>query len=189
MEMALLFPNTKIVGVDYKEATLTNLQHDLPNLEFRHTVIHDSFTGLESFETDSVDYVMMRDAWLINTPSSKWENVLRESLRILKPGGWIELTEHSKLPRIFFFTPEINNELNDVIGLCIEAQGPCTSRLDDCFDRFFRNARVDREIASKLGQYLADAGFQDIDEQSIGVPLGEWGSTHRMRFAQSPLSS
>jgi ubiquinone/menaquinone biosynthesis C-methylase UbiE len=102
--MALLFPDTHIVGVDFKEATLSNLQHDLPNLEFRHTVIHDSFTGLESFASSSVDYIMMRDAWLINTPVSKWKNVLRESLRILKPGGWIELTEHSKLLIITLFT-------------------------------------------------------------------------------------
>lgn len=96
MEMASLFPESHVVGVDFKEATLSNLQYSRPNLEFRHVVIHDHYTGLESFESNSVDYIMMRDIWFINAPVSKWDVVLEDAFRILKPGGWIELSEHCK---------------------------------------------------------------------------------------------
>lgn len=95
--MAELFPQAKIVGVDFKEATLSNLQHGLPNLEFKFTVIHDKTTGLELFEDNSVDLVMMRDSWLINSPSFKWTNILNESFRILKPGGYIEIEEQGNV--------------------------------------------------------------------------------------------
>jgi hypothetical protein len=68
------------------------------------------------------------------------------------------------------------------IALCIESQGPCTSKLDECFQRFFKETQVDKDIASKLGQILADTGFYDVDEQSMSVPLGEWASTNGMKF-------
>lgn len=96
MEMAALFPEAQVIGVDFKEAALSNLQHEFSNLKFRPVVIHNSSTGLETFESNSVDFVMMRDVWFINAPSSKWVNVLKESFRILKPGGWIEMSEHCK---------------------------------------------------------------------------------------------
>lgn len=94
MEMAALFPNAKVIGVDYKEATLSNLLHGIPNLEFRFAVIHDTYTGLESFRDNSVDFVILRDTWLMNAPVWKWDNLLKAVYRILKPGGWIEIEEH-----------------------------------------------------------------------------------------------
>jgi ubiquinone/menaquinone biosynthesis C-methylase UbiE len=101
MEMAAKFPQAKIVGVDYKEAKLSNLQHGLPNLEFKFFAIHDATTGLESFEDNSVDMIMMRDTWLINSPSFKWHNMLKESLRVLKPGGYIEVEEQGNCSTMF----------------------------------------------------------------------------------------
>ena len=93
--MAALFPNAKVIGVDFKEATFQNVHYSLPNMEFRFAVIHDKVTGLESFESDSVDFFIMRDCWLINAPSYKWDNLFGEVYRILKPGGFIEVEEHS----------------------------------------------------------------------------------------------
>jgi ubiquinone/menaquinone biosynthesis C-methylase UbiE len=101
MEMAARFPEAKIVGVDFKEATLSNLQHGFPNLEFKFTVIHDTTTGLELFEDNSVDMIMMRDTWLINSPSFKWSNILKEAFRILKPGGYIEIEEQGIVGQCF----------------------------------------------------------------------------------------
>ena len=95
--MAMEFPDAQVIGVDFERALSMNLQHAIPNLEFRHSIIVGDCTGLESFESNSVDFIMMRDVWLINTPAQKWHHILTESLRILKPGGWIEIEEHSKL--------------------------------------------------------------------------------------------
>ncbi|KAL0136195.1 type 11 methyltransferase [Mucor lusitanicus] len=160
MEMAALFPDAKVVGVDYKEATLSNLQHGIPNLEFRFAVIHDTYTGLESFEDDSVDFVILRDTWLMNAPVWKWDNLLKAIYRILKPGGWIEVEEHS---------------------LVIESEGPCSRKLHGWFDVFFNEIQVDRDIAKKLGGHLVRAGFIDINKQSVAIPLGEWCSTEALR--------
>lgn len=159
MEMAALFPNAKVIGVDYKEATLSNLLHGIPNLEFRFAVIHDTYTGLESFRDNSVDFVILRDTWLMNAPVWKWDNLLKAVYRILKPGGWIEIEEHS---------------------LGIESNGPFSKKLYKWFDVFFNEIQVDRNIARKLERHLVSAGFIDIDKQSVAIPLGEWCSTECM---------
>ncbi|KAI8646987.1 S-adenosyl-L-methionine-dependent methyltransferase, partial [Parasitella parasitica] len=160
MEMAALFPRAKIIGVDYKAATLSSLQHGIPNLEFRFAVIHDAYTGLESFQDDSVDFVILRDTWLINAPVWKWDNILKAIFRILKPGGWIEIEEHS---------------------LTIQSDGPCGKKLHKWFDVFFDELEVDRNIATKLGAHLVRAGFDDINKDAVVLPLGEWCSTENLR--------
>ncbi|KAI7876142.1 S-adenosyl-L-methionine-dependent methyltransferase [Mucor mucedo] len=161
MEMATLFPQAQVIGVDFKEATLSNLQHECPNLKFRHVVIHTYSTGLESFDDSSVDFVMMRDVWFINAPPSKWINVLNESFRILKPGGWIEMSEHS---------------------LGVLSPGPCTHKVNMFFRKFFEDAGVEAAIAVKLNQFLEDTGFIKITKKSRAVPLGEWADTDELKL-------
>lgn len=56
-------------------------------------MIHQGKTGLESFHDNTVDFIMMRDVWLVNSPASKWTLILQEIYRILKPGGFIEIYE------------------------------------------------------------------------------------------------
>lgn len=55
--------------------------------------MHEGHTGLESFEDNVADHVMMRDVWLVNSPEHKWLDVLRQVHRVLKPGGCIEIYE------------------------------------------------------------------------------------------------
>ncbi|KAI7906888.1 S-adenosyl-L-methionine-dependent methyltransferase [Cokeromyces recurvatus] len=161
MEMATMFPNTRIIGVDYKEViTSFNMQHSLPNLKFKYIAAHDKLTGLESFEDNSVDFVMMRDVWLINIPILKWEYVLKQVYRILKPGGWIELQEHTTQ---------------------IGTMGPCGAKLFQWYTRFFTETQIDRTIARKLGDFLGYAGFSNIDQQTTISPVGEWCTTLELK--------
>lgn len=60
-------------------------------------MIHQGETGLNVIENNQVDYIVMRDVWLVNCPVSKWTNLFEEVLRILKPGGYIEIYEQGKV--------------------------------------------------------------------------------------------
>ncbi|OBZ82349.1 Demethylmenaquinone methyltransferase [Choanephora cucurbitarum] len=160
LEMAALFPNTKIIGVDFKEATFQNSHYSLPNMEFRYAVIRDNITGLESFESNSVDFFIMRDCWLINAPMYKWDNVFREAYRILKPGGFIEVEEHN---------------------LEVVSQGESTDILYAYFQRFFDEVQVERDLATKLGSHIENAGFEQVQQRSIVIPVGEWSKTECLK--------
>jgi precorrin-6B methylase 2 len=97
MEMAEKFPDCKIIAIGHTHAALANIRDQLANVEFRECVIDETHTGMESIESDTVDYVMMKDCWFINSPSHKWTNVLDQAFRILKPNGWIELSENGNV--------------------------------------------------------------------------------------------
>jgi SAM-dependent methyltransferase len=97
MEMAEQFPDCKIIAIGHTHAALANIRDQLSNVEFRECVIDETHTGMESIESDTVDYVMMKDCWLINSPLHKWTNVLDQAFRILKPNGWIELSENGNV--------------------------------------------------------------------------------------------
>lgn len=60
------------------------------------------------------------------------------------------------------------------IALTVRSKGPCTKRLQRMYDKFYKQIEVDNLIAPKLGGYLASAGFDAIDQQTVAIPLGEW---------------
>lgn len=93
VELAFEFPNAKVVGIDYESATVSSLTDTVKNFTFHNALIHEGQTGLEKFKDNTVDYIMMRDVWLVNSPASKWTRILTEIHRILKPGGYIEIYE------------------------------------------------------------------------------------------------
>lgn len=96
IELALEFPNTKVIGIDYETATVSCLNSSVKNFSFRNAMIHQGETGLKSFKDNQVDYIVMRDVWLVNCPVSKWTSLFEEIYRILKPGGYIEIYEQGK---------------------------------------------------------------------------------------------
>ncbi|KAI8881471.1 hypothetical protein K501DRAFT_188896, partial [Backusella circina FSU 941] len=149
MEMAEKFPQCKIIAIDFVQAPLANLRDSLANVEFRECVIDETHTGMESIESGTVDYVMMKDCWLINSPSHKWTNVLDQVFRILKPNGWIELSEN-------------------------ESQGKNMAQLDTYFAAFFNEMEIDRNIAEKLGDLLEFSGFNSIEKTAYTIPVGDW---------------
>jgi ubiquinone/menaquinone biosynthesis C-methylase UbiE len=97
IELAFEFPNAKVVGIDYETVTVSSLTNTVKNFSFLTANIHEGDNGLQHFQDNQVDYIMMRDVWLFNTHSSKWKILFKEIHRVLKPGGCIEIYEQSKV--------------------------------------------------------------------------------------------
>lgn len=87
LELATNYPNTKFVGIDITKAFPSEIKPK--NLVF---IQHDINGSLLPFPENTFDYVRMSN---MNTclKDHQWDAVLREMVRVLKPGGYIELME------------------------------------------------------------------------------------------------
>lgn len=149
IEMAALFPQAHIVGVD---VALTSLPHPLPAAcLFAQANI---LTGLP-FPDQLFDFTHQR-LLVAAIPALHWPAVLRELVRVTRVGGWIELLE---------------------IGDTIQNAGPATTRLLKWMTEISKGLGFEMEILHHLGDLLRQAGCEMVEAQDIPVPLGEWAGT------------
>ncbi|KAI7901530.1 S-adenosyl-L-methionine-dependent methyltransferase [Cokeromyces recurvatus] len=160
VELAFEFPNAKVIGIDYQSATVSSLTDTVNNFSFHNAIIHEGESGLNDFKDNEVDYIMMRDVSIVNAPSSKWTQLFKEIYRILKPGGYIEIYEQ---------------DAN------FESMGPNLTLLEQWADRVYEAIQFDRQTNKDLGLFLRDAGYVNVKEESIQLPIGEWPESKELR--------
>lgn len=87
MEMATQFPKATFIGIDQTASFPQDIKPK--NCHFRQFHITNGFLP---FPDNSVDYIFQRDLnWGLTIDT--WKVLVKEYMRILKPGGWIELVE------------------------------------------------------------------------------------------------
>ncbi|KAL0087804.1 S-adenosyl-L-methionine-dependent methyltransferase [Phycomyces blakesleeanus] len=160
LELAEEFPDAKVIGIDFKTAPLQNIAETRTNLTFQDITICEGHTGLEGYPDNAVDYVMMRDVWIVNSPIHKWHNILKQVLRILKPGGWIEIIEQD---------------------IRVSKPGPSFVILNKYGNMFLENIQARPGILEELEDMLKDTGYTNINSTIVELPLGEWASIPTMR--------
>ncbi|CAI2163753.1 17532_t:CDS:2 [Funneliformis geosporum] len=93
-DLAIEFPNSTFVGVD-DDADRARIEIQLPNAAFLHHNIKD---GLP-FPDDTFDFVHQR--FFTSVSEVDWRKyMLLDMIRVLKPGGLIELMEMSPLDNV-----------------------------------------------------------------------------------------
>jgi len=93
-------------------------------------------------------------------PVARWPGVVRELVRVTRPGCWIELLE---------------------IGDTIQNAGPATKRLLTWMTTISKGFGFEMDILHHLGDLLKGAGCRSVESQDIPVPLGNWaGNTGQM---------
>ncbi|KAJ1552626.1 hypothetical protein HK405_010608 [Cladochytrium tenue] len=140
-DMAKAFPKADFVGVD-----IATYDHkDLPsNLTFK---TEDVSNGI-SYPDNSFDLVHQRNL-MFGYKAEQWPAVIRELIRVTKPGGYIQMVEMSAWQYHYE-----NNWTNKAKPL---SSGPYYKIMSE---------------AEKLKDYLAEAGVQDITEKIGSLPLG-----------------
>ncbi|CAG8647046.1 15565_t:CDS:2, partial [Dentiscutata heterogama] len=119
----------EIIGLDISPYQPTHIKPK--NFEF---VKADAQEGLP-FDDDTFDFVFQRFL-LIGYAKEKWPYVINEIVRVLKPGGFLELSEPSKV----------------IDG------GPATQRLWDCEVEVLEERGGDYDITLKMEKYLQNQG-------------------------------
>ncbi|MBO0683153.1 MAG: methyltransferase domain-containing protein [Candidatus Dormibacteraeota bacterium] len=146
-EMAREFPGALVIGLDLVpgkpsrpngyRATRGNLLQGLPFADGQFDFVHQRFL-------------------LSGIPVTKWPGVVRDLVRVAKPGGWVELVE---LPNM------------------VDGAGPATVRLHELTGELARTLGLDEQdrVFRSLDQYLRDAGLSEVARKEVALPIGRAG--------------
>jgi ubiquinone/menaquinone biosynthesis C-methylase UbiE len=146
-EMAQLFPQANVVGLDLKQ----------PPVESGATMQRpDNFTFIQGnmleglpFPDASFDFVHQRLV-IVALPTEQWERQARELLRVTRPGGWVELVEGDLLPG-----------------------GPGITQLNNLGEQMSQKRGMSFTNASRIDSYLEQAGARNVQRRIVYLPVGQ----------------
>ncbi|MFI5278356.1 MAG: class I SAM-dependent methyltransferase [Ktedonobacterales bacterium] len=146
-EMAQLFPQANVVGLDLKQ----------PPVESGATMQRpDNFTFIQGnmleglpFPDASFDFVHQRLV-IVALPTEQWVPQARELLRVTRPGGWVELVEGDLLPG-----------------------GPGITQLNNLGEQMSQKRGMSFTNASRIDSYLEQAGARNVQRRIVYLPVGQ----------------
>lgn len=155
MEVASLFPTARVVGMDLVPPAVddaTILGHGLdqrpPNYSFAPGNVLE---GLP-FPDASFDFVHQR-LLITAIPKDRWPDVIRELMRVTRPGGWVELAE---------------------CGVA-EDGGPGYMGMWGSWIEFLLTRGVDFTLGHSIGEMLGHGGLARVEQRQVYFPMGDWG--------------
>ncbi|KAJ5907660.1 hypothetical protein N7495_000342 [Penicillium taxi] len=96
---------------------------------------------------------------------ARWPSYIHDIVRVLKPGGWIQMVE------IYFNVQSDNGSLTDQHAL---------RRWSTQFMRALEDQK-DLRIGSRLQDLCMREGLEEVDSKMIPLPLSAWPTDSRMR--------
>ncbi|KAL0074512.1 hypothetical protein F4703DRAFT_1744957 [Phycomyces blakesleeanus] len=106
------------------------------------------------FEDNTFDYVQQSLVTLVYTEED-WDRILKELVRVTKPGGYIQLTE------VDYYTQGAAQK-HDIWQL---------NSIDIVLDTLSVNTRA----AMLLSEMLTEAGLSEVETKFVSIPNGSWG--------------
>lgn len=153
-EMAVAFPNAKVVGVDVNLPPADDTTLGKPDTLRPANYIFAPGNILEglSFPDASFDFVHQR-ALFAAIPHDRWPQVARELVRLTRPGGWVESLEVTELG----------------------GAGPATARLNVWVNAVMARRGVEAADGGRVADYLRDAGLTKVNQRTLSMPCGDAG--------------
>ncbi|ORY96693.1 S-adenosyl-L-methionine-dependent methyltransferase [Syncephalastrum racemosum] len=148
MEMSETYPQSKFHGIDVAEVFPQQIKPK--NCNFK---LVDLTAPPLPYADDTFDYIHQRLLFAA-LGDQHWDSLIPELHRLVKPGGWVEM-----------------QETDDVV---VNA-GPSTHL---CMEHIFEIARgrgANTAVGRSLKSRIADAGFVNISERIVDLPLNHGG--------------
>lgn len=153
MEMAQLVPGAKVVGLDI---VIPPTETDPAALKLprpaNYTFVQGNVMERLPFADGSFDYVHQRLLYG-SLPAAKWPEVVRELIRVTRPGGWVELVE------------------SDIM----EGDGPAVTRFNTWLIEATARRGTDIRMGRTVDAMLREAGLAHVGMRTIDVPIGAYG--------------
>jgi ubiquinone/menaquinone biosynthesis C-methylase UbiE len=148
LEMATLFPQANVLGIDLTPPA-PDAQAGLPdNLAFTQGNILE---GL-NFGDRTFDFTHLR-LLLFAIPENRWPDVVRELVRVTRPGGWVEIVETG---------PQQNG-------------GPAMDQIVDWITQASLKRGINPLLGSRIGELLVPSGLVNVVARGVALPVGAYG--------------
>lgn len=178
LDMAQTYPNSRVIGMDIRQPQW------LDEMQLRDTVstpsnLSFSYGDLTKlplpFEDNAFDLVYQRDLATV-LPFKCWPGLIKELYRILCPGGVVQLVEYGRVvtSAIFVCVIYYGLTINFIPELFYKKTGPVLSLVNDWIVAACASTGIDPFFTRSMNDFLSKAGFEDIREHVIEIPIGEW---------------
>ena len=153
IEMAEALPNVQVYGLDLQapqdaSARLHRPNHHPANYHFQPGNVLKRLPFID----ESFDFVHQRFL-LASVPPTQWYAIIRELMRVTRPGGWIELVEG---------------------GTVLLNQGSATRQWFSWWEALAARSGLDLYQISRLGE-LVQQVEPTCQSSIIDLPVGAWG--------------
>src|SRR6266851_1749656 len=161
MEMARLFPESLVLGLDVDDA----LFHQGPpaNCLLR---VGNVLTGLP-LPDQFAEFVHQRFL-VLALPDARWPEVVRELTRVTRVGGWLELVETDAR---------------------VQAGGAATEQMMAWLDALRQARGLQGQQVLHLGELLQGEGLREVEAQVIALKVGAWGGRAGQMMEQDILAA
>jgi ubiquinone/menaquinone biosynthesis C-methylase UbiE len=149
-EMAQVFPEANVIGLDiFDPPTRLHASIKPSNYQF---VMADALKGLP-FSSYQFDFVHQRALSYV-IPTSHWHQVVKELVRVTRPGGIVELVEP---------------------GSILQNAGPACAQIQLWIVNACQKCGIDPTEGTQIGTYLQGSGLTNVTTETITLPVGQWG--------------
>ncbi|KAF1840194.1 S-adenosyl-L-methionine-dependent methyltransferase [Cucurbitaria berberidis CBS 394.84] len=150
-------PGSEVLGTDLSPIQPTWIP---PNAKF---YIDDAESDWVYSAAEAFDLIHVRT---LSGSIGDWDKLIQQSYTHLTPGGWLELNEPLALCESDDGTLEKTANLANWQELCNQAA---------------QTFKKDIRVGDSLRQRMIDAGFVDVQEKVVKVPIGPWPKDPRMK--------
>lgn len=141
------FPEAVVVGFD--------LEPSKPKRPANFRLVNGNLLNGLPFGEHRFDFVHQR-LMMPAIPVAHWTGVVRDLVRVTRPGGYVELVE---------------------VGDQMEPTGPATRRMRQLWNGLAASFGLDADgtVISSLEEWLREAGAVEVTRNDVALPVGDWG--------------
>jgi SAM-dependent methyltransferase len=152
MEMATLFPQANVVGVDLVPTEEVTFGYGLERRPDNYVFVQGNILEGLSFATATFDLVHER-LLIAALPAAQWPGVVSELVRVTARGGWVELAE---------------------CGVPVNG-GPGLMTMWGSWIELCKRRGIDFTLGHTIGDKLKAAGLADVQLRQVNFPMGRYG--------------
>jgi len=155
IEFADAYPSAQVVATDLSPIQPAWVP---PNLNFEI----DDAEAEWLYKPNSHDFIHCR--YLFHGIRN-WPTLIDQAMRTLKPGGWIEIVELHVIPSSYDNSLPQNSQIQAFYDVLAEVG---------------QSIGIDLAVAQKFRGMLESAGYAEVTESVLDLPLGGWMRDRRM---------